>query len=127
MRNRALAVAVLALAGCGGHSKDRLGLRTPGEPPNGAPAHAARSGPPVTAAEVAVIRGWSEALRHGHVVAAARHFVIATFKLTDRPGGGCGSGAGDLASTAFLIRRNHISQWLRVPTQPADNKSLSSS
>ena len=165
MRSGALAVVVLALAACG-HGKDRLDLRTPGTHAQAGAARGAKTPQPhrprVTRAEVAVIRGWSEALRHGHVAAAARYFalpsivsngtppiklttradvlmfnrtlpcgaklvswersvhrfVIATFRLTDRPGGaGCDGGVGDLASTAFLIRHGHISQWLRVPTQ----------
>jgi hypothetical protein len=42
-------------------------------------------------------------------------FVVATFRLTERPGRGrCGSGVGGEASTAFLIRRHRIVQWRRV-------------
>jgi hypothetical protein len=41
------------------------------------------------------------------------HLVIATFQLTDRPGGACGSGAGQLAAVAFQVKRHHITQWLR--------------
>jgi hypothetical protein len=128
-----------------------------------------RAGPgPVTREEVAVIRGWSDALRAGRVSEAARYFevpalvsnpapvlrllsrdavkqfnrglpcgaelvgtergtnalVIATFRLTERPGRGmCGTGTGALARTAFMIRRGLIVQWLRVAdpaAPPAD-------
>jgi hypothetical protein len=45
------------------------------------------------------------------------HFVLATFRLTERPGPGtCGTGTGALAKTAFRVERDHITQWLRVPT-----------
>jgi hypothetical protein len=43
-------------------------------------------------------------------------FVVATFRLTERPGPGrCDSGVGELADTAFLIENRHIVQWLRQP------------
>jgi hypothetical protein len=44
--------------------------------------------------------------------------VIATFRLTERPGGDCGTGTGAQAWTAFTIRDHLIVQWLRVP-EPA--------
>lgn len=45
----------------------------------------------------------------------AHHFVIAKFRLAERPGGACGAGTGNLAWTAFRIRSGHIVLWLRVP------------
>jgi hypothetical protein len=46
--------------------------------------------------------------------------VIATFRLTERPGPGrCGSGTGELAHTAFRIADGEILEWLRVPS-PVD-------
>ena len=53
-------------------------------------------------------------------------FVVATFRLTERPGpGSCQGGVGQLASTAFLIEKRHIVQWLRQPdpVQPDDTTS----
>jgi len=53
-------------------------------------------------------------------------FVIATFKLTERPGAGtCGTGVDHLAATAFLIEDRHIVQWLRGPdpAQPDNDAS----
>ena len=42
--------------------------------------------------------------------------VIATFRLTERPGPGrCGSGTGERAQTAFRIADGEILEWLRVP------------
>jgi hypothetical protein len=46
---------------------------------------------------------------------AVDRFTIATFKLTERPGAGeCGSGAGETAKTAFVVRKGLITQWRRV-------------
>jgi hypothetical protein len=42
-------------------------------------------------------------------------FIAATFRLTERPGGDCGSGVGGLAQTAFLIRGGKIVEWHRLP------------
>ena len=53
-------------------------------------------------------------------------FVVATFRLTERPGPGRrGEGVGRLADTAFLIEKRHIVQWLRQPdpVQPDDDTS----
>jgi hypothetical protein len=42
-------------------------------------------------------------------------YVVATFILTERPGGlGCGSGVGHKSKAAFLIKGNRIAEWLRV-------------
>jgi hypothetical protein len=45
-------------------------------------------------------------------------FIAATFRLTERPGGDCGSGVGELARTAFLIRDGKIVEWHRLPNPP---------
>jgi hypothetical protein len=53
-------------------------------------------------------------------------FVVATFRLTERPGpGSCEGGVGQLADTAFLIEKRHIVQWLRQPdpAQPDNDAS----
>jgi len=45
--------------------------------------------------------------------------VVATFRLTERPGpGNCEGGVGQLAYTAFLIEDRHIVRWLRQPDPP---------
>jgi hypothetical protein len=42
-------------------------------------------------------------------------FVVATFRLTERPGPGtCGSGTGAEAQTAFVIEDGRIVEWRRV-------------
>jgi hypothetical protein len=46
---------------------------------------------------------------------APHGFFIATFRLTERPGAGeCGAGTGQTARTAFRVREEHITDWLRV-------------
>jgi hypothetical protein len=51
-------------------------------------------------------------------------YVNALFLLTDRPGpgGGCGSGTGLTARTAFVITKGHIVQWVRAPNEPGDGR-----
>jgi hypothetical protein len=165
MRIATIAAVFLAVAvsACGPSGDDRFELRTPGIDDREAPVREP------SASEIAVIRGWSDALRAGRVTKAASYFalpvivydgtnptrglpdraaveqfnrglpcgarlidtrrganafVIATFRLTERPGRGtCGTGTGERAATAFLIRDDRIVQWLRVavpapPTPP---------
>jgi hypothetical protein len=40
--------------------------------------------------------------------------TTATFELTERPGGHCGAGVGQAASTAFVIEDGLIVHWARV-------------
>ena len=52
-------------------------------------------------------------------------YVNVLFRLVARqgPGGGaaaCGSGIGDTARTAFLIRHGQIVQWVRAASRPGD-------
>jgi hypothetical protein len=48
-------------------------------------------------------------------------FVVGIFRLTERPGAGeCGTGTGDTAAVAFLIRKRHITQWVRVDPDAPD-------
>ena len=58
--------------------------------------------------------------------AAPHGFLIATFRLTERPGKGkCGGGTGATARTAFRVRRHHITDWFRVPDTSGDEDSQS--
>lgn len=52
------------------------------------------------------------------VTAAATtgEFTTATFRLTERPGGGCGQGVGGTAATSFVIKDGRIAEWRRVGT-----------
>jgi hypothetical protein len=45
-------------------------------------------------------------------------FTIVTFRLIDRPGGACGSGAGQTARGAILVRAGRIREWYRLPDVP---------
>ena len=47
-------------------------------------------------------------------------FIVATFELTDRPGGGCGPGAGGEAKTAFVIEDGKIAEWRRAADEPVE-------
>ena len=113
---------------------------------------------PASTAEVRVIRGWLDALRAGHIRAAARYFslparfqnlttiaimatpaqavalnrslpcgakflragdaqgfVVYEARLTNRPGGACGSGVGSIVRGAILIRDGKMIEWYRLP------------
>ena len=48
----------------------------------------------------------------------AGRYIDATFRLTDRPGGDCGTGTGLLARTAFVIQKGKITLWRRLPNPP---------
>jgi hypothetical protein len=57
---------------------------------------------------------------------APRGFFIATFRLTERPGAGeCGSGTGETARTAFRVRGDRITDWLRVQDIESAPETLS--
>jgi hypothetical protein len=45
----------------------------------------------------------------------AHDYTIGVFRLTDRPGGDCGTGTGQRAATAFAFKDGRISEWRRVP------------
>src|SRR4051812_13136463 len=104
----ALAAVALGVGACGGSEPDRFSLRTPGantgeaavvgpQPsatPSATPTPKPKvkaAGPPVTREEKRIIRGWSEALRHGHVAAASRYFAIPSLVSNNDPGTMLGS------------------------------------
>jgi hypothetical protein len=49
---------------------------------------------------------------------AAERSITATFRLTDRPGGDCGPGAGSEARTRFVLRSGKIAVWERLADEP---------
>jgi hypothetical protein len=170
VRITALAVAVLALVGCGrgGRATQRTTARRPPasritdarirsdlELPLRVPL---RAGGPAPAQDVRVVRAWLDRLRHGDVTGAAElfavpsrfqnissiqiihsrldaerinaslpcgarlvsaggagGFVVYRAELTERPGGTCGSGAGDPVRGAIRVRAGHIVEWYRLP------------
>jgi hypothetical protein len=83
------------------------------------PALVQNGSPPVRITSRREAREFNELLPCGaRLVATAHHgvYTYATFRLTDRVGGACGPGTGELAATAFLIRDGKIVQWRRLPT-----------
>ena len=84
------------------------------------PSTVSNGTPPIRLETRAEVEFFNSTLPCGAVVIAtedAPHgFVIATFRLTERPGRGrCGAGTGATARTALLVRDGHITDWLRVP------------
>ena len=54
---------------------------------------------------------------------SAGGYTIATFRLTERPGGNCGAGTGHSARTAVRVRDGRIAGWYRLPdagTEPSE-------
>ena len=81
------------------------------------PAIVANGTPQITLDTRKAVRYFNETLPCGSTVTKTeRHYglIIATFRLTDRPGGDCGSGAGNTAKAAFEIHDGTIVKWLRV-------------
>ena len=79
--------------------------------------------PPQLLRSRAAVRAFNESLPCGARLLSTRRrdrYTIATFRLTDRPGGACGTGAGGTAATAFRLRRGRIVEWLRVPLGPGE-------
>jgi hypothetical protein len=88
------------------------------------PAIAANGGPAINLFSRRDVRLFNASLPCGAVLLSTRrvgHFTVGTFRLTDRPGGGCGPGTGQKAATAFRINGGRISEWRRVavPSGPA--------
>jgi hypothetical protein len=80
-------------------------------------------GAPLRLGTEPAVRLFNRALPCGALLLEARRsgrYTVATFRLTDRPGGDCGSGAGQKAATAFRFRGGKISEWRRaaVPGEP---------
>jgi hypothetical protein len=76
---------------------------------------------PVTLRSHADVVAFNSSLPCGAKLVRARplgRFIAATFRLTERPGGACGPGAGQLARTAFVIRNDKSAQWRRLPNPP---------
>ena len=82
------------------------------------PSEVANGTPPVRLATEAQARSFNESLPCGARLLGTRRekgYTVARFRLTERPGGDCGAGVGDTASTAFRVRDGRIVEWLRVP------------
>lgn len=89
----------------------------------GLPAVVANGTRPVTLTTRGQLRIFNRSLPCGAVVLdvrpAAHGFVVATLRLTERPGpGSCGSGTGRGARAAFRVQDGRIVYWLRVSDPP---------
>jgi hypothetical protein len=63
------------------------------------------------------IRAFQDSLTCGAILVAAephQGVTIARFRLTDRPGGNCGDGAGGYAAAVIEVRDGRIVRWLRL-------------
>jgi hypothetical protein len=88
------------------------------------PTVVANGTPPVQLRTRAQVRAFNASLPCGAVLtrAVARGtYTVATFRLTSRPNSRCDA-PGSSASTAFLIRRGKIAQWLRVADRPTPGR-----
>ncbi|MDO8188728.1 hypothetical protein Q5424_17740 [Conexibacter sp. JD483] len=82
------------------------------------PSAVANGTRPVALQTRAQARAFNRSLPCGADVISARPardgFFIVTFRLTERPGGACGSGTGNTARAAFHVSDGLIDHWLRV-------------
>ena len=93
------------------------------------PATVANGTKPLTLTEREEILAFQESLTCGAVVVATEphHGLILTrFRLTERPGGDCGDGAGGYAAAAIEVKDGRIARWLRIedPEPPAPSGPL---
>ena len=83
------------------------------------PATVANGEGPLRLTTHAAIEAFNASLPCGARLVRTRRrgrYTVATFRLTERPGGDCGAGVGDIAATAFRLRAGKIVEWLRVRT-----------
>jgi hypothetical protein len=89
------------------------------------PSVAENGTPPVTLRSRDDVIAFNRSLPCGARLVRARpagRFIAATFRLTERPGGDCGSGTGLLARTAFVVRDGKIVQWRRLGNPPRQDQ-----
>jgi len=149
MRARAIlaftAIGLLSLAGCGGNSSEqssvpggadadsvkvikdwaddlRAGDISAAADHFVVPSVVQNGTPPIQLANRNQVVQFNQSLPCGAELTRAEQrgrFVIATFRLTERPGPGrCGPGVGETAQTAFVIEDGHIREWRRVAEAP---------
>jgi len=78
--------------------------------------------PVLTLASRSDVRLFNDSLSCGSrlvsALGAENGYTIAVFVLTNRPGGDCGTGVGNHARTAILVRSGKIVEWYRLPEDP---------
>ncbi len=85
------------------------------------PSVVQNGGPPVTIGSRADAVAFNKSLPCGARVVSARttgELTRVTFRLSDRPGGDCGSGIGERASTLFDVEDGRIVEWRRIDSAP---------
>ena len=82
------------------------------------PALAQNGGPELPLKSLTDVRIFNSSLPCGAVLLDARRvaggYTLAVFRLTDRPGGDCGTGTGQRAAAAFRFDGDLITEWRRV-------------
>jgi len=82
------------------------------------PAVVQNGTPPLRLTTRAEVRAFNSGLPCGARLLrayAAGRYTAAVFRLTERPGAGrCGSGTGQTARTAFVVRGGKIREWRRL-------------
>ena len=132
----ASALAAVALAACGTDKQAEPKAPQPASEPSAAgvirawaaryfavPSLVSNGTPPITLRSRADVRLFNESLPCGAVLERTYRqgrYTAAVFRLTERPGRGrCGTGTGDHARTAFIIRGGKIRQWRRLANPQA--------
>jgi hypothetical protein len=91
------------------------------------PAVVANGTPRIRLRTHAQVRAFNSSLSCGSRVTAIESRageLLATFVLTDRPGGNCGDGVGHTARVALKVRNGLIVRWLRLDTGPTPDSQL---
>jgi hypothetical protein len=81
------------------------------------PAIVENNSPPIRLETPTALKVFNRSLPCGAKLLEARRagrYTVATFKLTERPGGDCRNGTGHKAATAFTFRGGKISEWRRT-------------
>jgi hypothetical protein len=82
------------------------------------PAIAQNGGPELPLKSLTDVRIFNSSLPCGAVLLDARRvaggYTLAVFRLTERPGGNCGTGTGQRAAAAFRFNGDLITDWRRV-------------
>ncbi len=91
------------------------------------PAFVSNGTPLLTLDERREVREFNRTLPCGAKVVGTKRgqgsYVVATFRLTERPGPGRCDGTGNLAATAFVIEDSRIVRWVRAPDpQPSQRQ-----
>lgn len=87
------------------------------------PAKVQNGTPVITLASAKDVRDFNGSLSCGSKLvsglgAKGTKYIVAGFRLTKRPGADCGTGTGERAEVAILVRGGKIVAWYRLPEDP---------